>query len=253
MLGEFVSYKVNFDSNVWEEIVDEEKRTKSIVYQAIYDHIFSKKIQPFFFEGIWTYEAIKTKARKDFFEKYQLNYKITVDSEVTSQRQSEPYTISHSYLAEVTNKAFALGFRILALPRIGAMKIVELEEFFAEDTNYSLGERIDRSHECAGAIEDMGCGQGAIKKELGDKSLVLLAKENQISSKKFGEYIAEMVDGDAVAATYGYGVDYFCTNDQARGAGNKSIFANDNMARLNQQFPIDVVSPEDLLKICENE
>lgn len=59
----------------------------------------------------------------------------------------------------------------------------------------------------------------------------------------------EWVDGDAIAAHYGFGIDYFCTNDQAKGAGTASVFHPDNLNRLSEQYGIKVVSPSQLLEI----
>ena len=43
---------VTFDSNVWEEIVDDEKRKANTVYQSLFDKIKENSIEPFFFEGL---------------------------------------------------------------------------------------------------------------------------------------------------------------------------------------------------------
>ncbi|MCR4342447.1 MAG: hypothetical protein NUV40_00915 [Patescibacteria group bacterium] len=60
--------------------------------------------------------------------------------------------------------------------------------------------------------------------------------------------MGEWTDGDALAANYGYGIDYFCTNDSASGAGSSSIFYATNLQQLEQRFPVNVISPEELVQ-----
>ena len=55
---------VTFDSNVWEEIVDDEKRKQNQVYQFLFDKIKENSIEPFFFEGLAILESIPKKDRK---------------------------------------------------------------------------------------------------------------------------------------------------------------------------------------------
>jgi hypothetical protein len=46
-----MAMRVTFDSNVWERIVDEEKRKHFASGGRLYDAILQKQIEPFFFEG----------------------------------------------------------------------------------------------------------------------------------------------------------------------------------------------------------
>lgn len=57
--------QVVFDSNIWELIVDEEKRDVSCVdIEKIHFSIMEGLIRPYFFEGIVNYESIKKSTGK---------------------------------------------------------------------------------------------------------------------------------------------------------------------------------------------
>ena len=52
--------------------------------------------------------------------------------------------------------------------------------------------------------------------------------------------------GDAVAAHYGYGNDFFCTRDLAKAAGPNSVMSQTNRQWLASDFKITFVTPEQL-------
>lgn len=70
-----------------------------------------------------------------------------------------------------------------------------------------------------------------------------------LSDKKFAIGVAEWVDGDALSAHYGYGIKYFCTNDNARGAGSNSVFSIENRRKLKDKFGINIISPIKLIEL----
>jgi hypothetical protein len=57
------------------------------------------------------------------------------------------------------------------------------------------------------------------------------------------------MDGDALAATYGYGFEYFCTNDKGAGAGTSSILHPSNRTLYAQKYNVKIVTPEELIAI----
>jgi len=68
-------------------------------------------------------------------------------------------------------------------------------------------------------------------------------------TKKIAKAIAEGVDGDAVATCIGLGCNYFCTRDEAKGAGTKSVFGQDNLAWLKADYGFEVKKPEEIVSL----
>jgi hypothetical protein len=98
----------------------------------------------------------------------------------------------------------------------------------------------DRLSTCSKFITSLGCGYH-------DYEIIKQTRQPG-SPEQLAAAIAEWVDGDSLAAHYAFGADVFCTSDRARGAGSKSIFYPDNLAKLKEQFPIVVLGPEELLQ-----
>lgn len=247
-----MSTSVTFDSNVWEIIVDEDKRNNSDpIYMQLYELIYDGSIQPYFFEGLATMETIKKADRKEYYANYKDGFSMSVDGEEISSTNGSGGPKISEYLNRVVPQALELGFRFTHLPRIGAPKINIPEKYWASDEKYSMKDRQDRSFACAQFIENLGAGKGMLMNELGSSNGELIQKtknDNSVTDKKYSKSVGEWTDGDALAANYGYGIDYFCTNDRASGAGSSSIFYAKNLQKLEQKFPVNVVSPEELVQ-----
>ena len=69
--------------------------------------------------------------------------------------------------------------------------------------------------------------------------------------KKLSAAISEWSDGDSVALHIAYGIDYFCTNDQAKNSGTKSVFNPAIQAKLLDEFNFRKVTPAELLQVIE--
>jgi len=253
-----MSMSVTFDSNVWEIIVDEDKRNNSDqVYSKLYEFISNGFIHPYFFEGLATMETIQKKDRKKYYANYNMTSvsSFSIDGvEISSHITSEGPQISE-YLNRVIPLALKLGFKFTRYPRIGAPKLDIPEKYLAHDKKYSIQERNERSFECARFIENLGAGKGKLMNELDGSNGGLVQKtknNNSITDKKYSTFVGEWADGDALAANYGYGIDCFCTNDRASGAGAFSIFHADNLQQLEQKYPVNVISPENLVQILEH-
>ena len=246
---------VSFDSNVWERIVDERKRsTEADVYTAMYDLIRAGKIIPHFFEGIATMESIPRKGRKDFYGNFRAGFVVVVDGEVVSSEPGSGGPQITDYLNENVPRAIDIGFRFMRLPRIGAPSLNIPEHWWASDSNYPAAERQRRSFECARFIESLGAGKGKLMKatHTSPGGIVQKAKNDTLlTGKQLANGVGEWADGDALAAHYGYGVDYFCTNDTASGAGCSSVFAKQNLQQLEAKYKVNVVSPEELVAILQ--
>lgn len=246
-----MSVSVTFDSNVWECIVDEDKRENSDpIVAKLFMLIKFGMIKPFFFEGIVTMESVKKKDRKDYIGSYKPNILLVVGDEVMPPPPIKIAFEPSEYLKKTIPKALELGFRFTKLPRIGAPKINLPEQYFATDEKYEMGERQKRSSDCANFIYSLGAGKAAIMNGLSKSNGGVVQRtkaDHFMSEKNFSNAYGEWVDGDALAANYGYGIDYFCTNDRASNAGKSSIFFPDNLAKLEKRFPVNVVSPDVLL------
>ncbi len=244
---------VTFDSNVWEIIVDEDKRNNSDqIYTKLYELIRNGSIQPYFFEGLATMETVKKKDRKEHYANYKAGFSMYIDGEEVSSHKGSGGPEISEYLNRVVPQALELGFKFTHLHRIGSPKLNIPDKYWAPDKKYSMKERQDRSFECALYIENLGAGKGKLMNELGVSNGGLIQKtkiDNSITDNKYSKSVGEWADGDALAAHYGYGIEYFCTNDKASGAGSSSIFHANSLQQLVQKFPINVVSPTELFQI----
>jgi hypothetical protein len=257
LLGDTVNKSVTFDSNVWENVVDENKRNISIIYTKLYELIRNGVITPYFFEGLATIETIKRKDRKKYYSNYNGQYSISITEENTSYKENTSYLAQRSpeisdYLNNMVPKALELGFRFIKLPRVQAPQINLPEKYWALDTIYSIEERQKRSMECARFIESLGCGKGKIMNNLAsnDGGLVQRIKNDTLlTNKKFATAMSEWSDGDALAASYGYGISFFCTNDRASTAGTSSIFHPTNLKKLESIYPVNIITPEQLINL----
>jgi len=247
---------VTFDSNVWENIVDESKRNEVPKYEKLYELIKNKLLSPFFFEGMATMECIPKKERKNFISNYNANISFKIEGEEQHIINGTKHPGLTDYLKENLPKALKLGFKFIKFPRIGAVGLDIESKYFAEDTKFTLNERINRTFECSKFIENLGSGKSKLHNRLdGDsnKGIVIQSKnDNSLGESQFAKDFGEWVDGDALAAHYGYGIDYFCTNDQGKGAGKSSIFSSKNLHRLKSQYGIKVVTPDELLSLLES-
>jgi hypothetical protein len=242
---------VTFDSNVWEIIVDEDKRKVSDpIYTKLHRLIEKKIIAPFFFEGLATLETLKKSDRKEYIGNYNSGFSMSVDGAEVSNTSGSDAPVVSDYLNDTVPKALELGFKFTRLPRVGAPKLTYPDNYWAIDDKFEIGERQRRSFKCVRFIESLGAGKGELMRKLEANGGGLVQKtkaDDTITEKKYASAVGEWVDGDALAANYGYGIDYFCTNDQAKGAGKSSIFHPDNLSKLESYFPVNVVTPTTLL------
>jgi hypothetical protein len=125
-----VSHSVTFDSTVWENIVDEEKRRDQ-------------------FGGIITMENVQREKRKKYIGSYKAPIIIQLEGEEVSRSESSEVPELSNYLKKHIPEALKLGFRFIKLPRIGAVRLDIDDKYFKPDNSYSLKERIDRSFEYA--------------------------------------------------------------------------------------------------------
>lgn len=244
---------VTFDSNVWEQIVDESKRNDSSTYTAIYNHILNNEIEPYFFEGIVIQENIPKNQRKEFIKNFKPTISIQIGDEPPRVSEGTRAPELSDYLKETIPKALEMGFKFIRTPRIGWLGIDPSAEYAAKDLMYSLDDRLERTFEIGEFIESRGAGKAKLDSSIATNNGASLVQKTQndtnLSNKQYSQNVAEWVDGDALAAHYGYGIDYFCTNDRASGAGSNSVFHTSNLNQIKQKYGIKVVAPDELLSI----
>lgn len=243
---------VTFDSNVWESIVDDSKRITPSSFSEIYELIIQKKISPFFYDGIVSLETIKKDERKHFIGSFKASISMQVGNEQPSVSEGTAPPELSDYLKENLPKAFNMGFKFLRAPRIGSHGVSPESEHAAKDTKFPLEERLNRTFEVMRFIEGLGAGKGKLDADISANPGIGLPEkvknDTALTNKMFAKNIAEWVDGDALAAHYGFGIDYFCTNDKAAGAGSISVFSDENLKKITAKYGIRVVSPDDLVR-----
>ena len=244
---------VTFDSNVWENIVDETKREGDTNYEILYFKITEKNIIPFFFEGLATTETILKKERKDYYKNFKAEITISIDNEIECITEGSKLPELTDYLKKNIPKALDMGFKFIKFSRIGQPSLDINKKYFAEEKSYSLEDRLNRSSICARYIENLGLGKANLENQLGGDNGIIFQTRNdeKVNLKKYAKGIAEWVDGDALSAHYGYGIDYFCTNDIASRAGIYSVFSKNNLENIKNKFDIKVLSPIELIQIIK--
>jgi len=240
---------VTFDSNIWESLVDSIKRSGDKDCERIFELIEHRRIIPFFFEGIATIEAVTKSERPTYFPSYKGAITVSADNGFSRRFPGSPAPQLFAYLSENIGKALGTGFKFIRLPRIGLPRVPE--EHLASDTRFNLEQRLERSFEFARYIEKQNMGRSEFEEKTAHVQEAMNVTECKsqtgISNKAYAKSVAEWSDGDALAAHYGYGLDYFCTRDQGKGAGANSVFFKPNIEHLTEKFGIRVVSPVELL------
>jgi hypothetical protein len=241
--------KVTFDSNVWEPLVVEPSQ-----YPALREKILSGAISPYMTEISVSLESIQKSKRQEFFRSYMPSTGWTPESvgpggEIHAKFTFGPNTASHpglhTNLSNKLLKAQELGFKVIRMTNWGTVRSPEIPKamLLSVESHDAYWAYADRLSTCSQFITSLGCGYH-------DYGMIKQTRQPG-SPDKLAVAIAEWVDGDALAAHYAFGANVFCTNDRARGAGSKSIFYSDNLAKLKERFRIVVLGPEELLRYME--
>lgn len=248
---------VTFDTNVWRRVIDE----NDCHFAEIKEKIRNGRIQPYICEIALSLEPIKRELRPEFFENYYP--RITVN-ELPSE--GEMLTMQFGFTPNVDLhpgfhpklwahilEAQDLGFRVLRMTKAGTVRPKDIpDDMYINPTDMDEYCRYaELSERCGDYITSMGCGQAAynrFKEEfnlvgLDVQSIPVERREEFVERwKDFSEAIAEWVDGDSLAAHYAAGNEFFCTDDNARNAGTKSIFHSVNKNRLEAEYGIKIIS-----------
>lgn len=220
-------------------------------YPALKDKILSGEILPYMTEISVSLESIQKSKRQEFFRTYMPSTTWTPESVSPSGEIHAKFTIGpnteshpglHTKLSENLFKAQELGFKVIRMTNFGTVRSSEIPKdmLLTAEKAEDVWSYFDRVTDCHEFIKSLGCGYH-------DYETIKQTRQPG-SPEKLAAAIAEWVDGDALAAHYGFGADIFCTNDRGRGAGSKSIFYPDNLAKVKSQFAITVLTPDALLQ-----
>lgn len=265
---------VTFDSNVWESIADPIKlvvHADEVALRELRRAIEEKRVAPYISDVVLLLESISKKERGKFFAGIKTTMRRSEDG-VSTDSSGIPVirstlTISpvfdhfprlHDKLSSALEQAFALGFKMINVPRIGWMPVDDHLYKPMEADEREIGARVDRTHDAAAKIEAAGCG-AAWAQRLGEDAI---AKDAHVAARTnrnpffalaycadqavISEAIAEWADADALAAHHGHSHDVFCTLDRGRGAGTKSVLHHSRRRWLETDFGIAIQTPTEL-------
>src|SRR3954468_4917016 len=225
------------------------------------------QIEPYLSEASLSLEALPREARlNEFFRSWAMDDPVKLP-------------LSSPVRQNVFEQAFALGFKVLRVPRIALKALLEIPaRSWAPDAIYPQNERQERFSQFVRALPEDRLEH---LKRLGTE----LAKThnlqpNQEVAKKLGttvaeaslwirgliaefdhplkfstqkryvnevrDLVAEWFDQDILASHYAYGLDYFCTMDEAGNAGSTGILSSTQRGQVEAQSAIKIVAPEEL-------
>jgi hypothetical protein len=257
--------KIIFDSNVWQIATspDDYPVEKSLTdFRKIHNAINDKKIDPYISETIFTIEAIRKVERQDFFSSAKA--KVEVKEALKDTHISLNFTIGPNekdaidfaerpILKKYFDEAISLGFKIARFPRICGLVNPEVDSVRFKLEDEELKNYLDKVFEVGRKIEEKGAGMTQIKeigKQYGSSNWLKGLKNAPGSDmKKIAKAAAEWADGDSVAISIALRCDYFCTRDQAKGAGTSSVLSEENLAWLKSDYGFQTITPEELASL----
>jgi len=121
-----------------------------------------------------------------------------------------------------------------------------------EQDSDELKVKLDILGELLREIENKGAGIKLIK-DIGDKYKGTAPNWHEgiraapnYETNNISKAMAEWADGDSVAAHIAYKNDYFWTRDQAKKAGQQSIFSTTNKQWLETNYKAEFATPTEL-------
>lgn len=256
--------KIIFDSNIWRIITlpDDFPTEPSLAdFKKIRQAIIDNRIEAFLSETVFTIEAIRKVERQDYFSsrnpKIETEEKATEDGRISLSFSIRPEKgidfNDRPILKKYFDEAIKLGFKIARLPRIAGMVNEEIEHIRYKQEGEELSKYHDKVFEVVQKIEDSGAGMSQIEEigKLYDTANWMkgLKKATGTEINKIAKAAAEWADGDSVAISIALGCNFFCTRDEAKGAGSKSVLSSNNLTWLKRDYGFETILPEDLAKI----
>lgn len=255
---------ITFDSNTWRKVASPHKFPKDPIigdYLTINTAIKEGRINPFLSETIFTLEGIKRGDRKKLFKNYKaiLGQKIQQrpDGSIAISFTIGPDINAHpgnnDFLTEHLSDAMKLGFNIVRLPRLAGITNPDIEPYIYDSQQENPAFDYDNLFKIAEYICSLEAGEYEIT-QIGSKydqqgwfTGVGLAPDTE--NIAIAKAVAEWADGDSVALHIAMGGDYFCTNDMAKKAGNKSVLSADNVRKLNRRYSFRTITPTELANL----
>jgi hypothetical protein len=260
--------KVTFDTNVWRRLFpgEQEFHLKWLAYAPyIRDKIVSGVIQPYICEIAISLESIKREKRLQFFGSYGPKIEIkelpsngaTIHSKFTLGPNNEAHPGLPPELKKDLNLANSLGFKVLRMTNLGTVRSNEIpsEMLINFENRESFWCYAEKLAKCSDFIRALGVGASEyhkLKNEFGiesDSPFTILEKVEASQKEIFIKAVAEWVDGDSLSAHFAYGNDFFCTEDQAKNARDRSVFYNSNIIKVKEKFGLNILSVEELSKL----
>jgi hypothetical protein len=186
---------VTFDSNVWESIADPAKLTvhaDAVALGEIRRAIEETRVAAYISDVVVLLESIRKADRGTFFADIKTTMRRAEDgtsiepsgmpvirSNLTISSVFDHFPQLHQKLSSALERAFALGFTVINVPRIGWMRLNEELYKPQEMDEVLLGARLDRTHHAAAAFEAVGCG-AAWATKLGEDAM---ARNPQIAAR----------------------------------------------------------------------
>jgi len=262
---------ITLDSNVWEKTVSSIETDENKYFQ-LKKLISSKKVKAYICEIALSLESITKKERATFWANYEPLFEnttlggthntdgsITIHNHFCFSPNNEKHPGLHQTLIEKLELANALNFKVLRMTNLGTIRTSEIPKEMLEDSRTidDFWEYAQKLYDCAEYINEIKCGSYEYDKFI-DKhsyrglSIPYLFKEmDAYNTKVFAKLIAEWVDGDSIAAHYAFGNDIFCTEDQAKSTGQKSVFSQCNVAHIKNKFGINILSIDEVLDLVD--
>ncbi|MBK8226539.1 MAG: hypothetical protein IPK70_05130 [Flavobacteriales bacterium] len=249
--------KVTFDSNTWQQVaspVDYVGKPFHAEFVTIRKALDDGRLEAYLSETIFTLEAIEKTDRKAFFGTSKLRSSSTeevvgdtVKINLTLARDTAGDPRNTGLLKKYFKDASAAGFKILRFPRNAGVSNADVEEFTVRLSGDALAAYHDKLFKVGRRVEDLKAGVFHAKQIAEAHSpgsgLTGLGAAPDSENKKIAKAVAEWADGDSVASHIAIGGDYFCTLDQAKGAGAKSVMSAANLAVLSAEFGLKTITP----------
>ena len=241
---------VTFDSNLIQKVLLPGEYTDDPEYNDllfINSAIIDKRISAVVSEIIFTQEAICKKDRKKAFqENAKAGTSVTVDysgPKIVFRVTIGPSSSAHLRMSETLLKYATImrkyDVKILKTYRLGDFKNDDLDitDYYVCPT-YTTNDVQTRNAECCDYIEnELGSGKALLDAYLNQYpgKNIYQKSENvpEADYKKYARLVAEMSDGQSIAIHFANNIDYFCTRDEARNAGQQSILSIQNRTKLD--------------------
>lgn len=258
--------RVTFDSNAWQPVVRPDKFPKdprNADFVKIQQAVRSGAVTGYIVETAVTLEAIQKSDRARYFagRKPTMEIKETaahgrVRAEVTIGPDHAQHPGIAAVLEDRLNDAFAMGFLLLKVPRIGtSLPPIALNPVhYVQQTPSEAEARQSRTFAALRDIEARSVGKSQID-QIGARIASRLGltgpwyqhldKGTPQEINEIVKAVAEWADADSIAAHIGYACDCFCTEDQGKSAAT-SILNGANRAWVTSAYGVQFVNLAEL-------